>query len=143
MNCISYSSPACSLPEMEPGVLRWKRVQAPVEPLDGFRVLIDRLWPRGIRKTAPSLDAWWKDIAPSPDLRKWFGHQPERFEEFRRHYRVELDARRDCLKPLRDQLDQGPVTLLIAARDRLHNHAIVLVEYVLAEWVCNKKNKHS
>jgi len=143
MKRASYSSPPCSLPEIEPGVLKWKRVQDPAEPCDGFRVLIDRLWPRGIRKADLPLEAWWKDIAPSPDLRKWFGHRPERFEEFRRRYHAELGTRPECLQPLRDQLDQGPVTLLTATRNRLHNHAVVLVEYVSALPFCQKKNKPS
>ena len=98
---------------------------------DGSRLmLIDRLWPRGVRKTALRHDAWLKDVAPSPELRRWFDHDPARWAEFRRRYRHELRGNRDALTPLLDAAAAGDLTLLFAARDADHNHAIVLKEYL-------------
>ena len=98
---------------------------------DGSRsVLIDRLWPRGVQKSALRHDAWLKDVAPSPDLRRWFNHDPAKWAEFRRRYRHELRVDRDALTPLLDAAAAGDLTLLFAARDADHNHAIVLKEYL-------------
>jgi uncharacterized protein YeaO (DUF488 family) len=93
--------------------------------------LVDRLWPRGVRKEALDIDGWLKDVAPSTELRRWFGHDPERWEEFRERYRAELDARPDSAQPLLDALDDGPVMLLYDAKDTDHNQAIVLREWLL------------
>lgn len=90
---------------------------------------MDRLWPRGVGKDAARLTVWLKEIAPSSALRTWFGHEPDRWEEFRRRYRLELDANKS-VKELRDLLAQGPVTLLYGAHDEIHNQAVVLAEYV-------------
>ncbi len=100
-------------------------------PGPGRVVLVDRVWPRGIAKASLDYDDWLRDVAPSPELRKWFGHDPNRWEEFRRRYRAELDARPEALRPLLDAADQGPVTLLYAARDAEHNHARVLRDYLI------------
>jgi uncharacterized protein YeaO (DUF488 family) len=108
-----------------------KRVYAPVAPEDGFRVLVDRLWPRGLAKEAAAIDVWLKEIAPSAELRKWFAHAPERWAEFRVRYRAELGApeRSAALERLRDlERRTGMVTLLFAARDEAHNHAVELLE---------------
>ena len=124
-----FASPACAMPEIETGphALGWKRLYAPVSPDDGLRVFIDRLWPRGMRKDELPADAWWKDLAPSAELRKWFGHAPERWDEFRRRYAAELAARPQALEGLRDALGKGPVTILTAAKNPCCNHAAALV----------------
>lgn len=106
--------------------VRLKRTYEPSEPSDGLRVLVDRLWPRGLRKDEARVDLWLKEIAPSAELRRWFGHDPARWEAFQRKYREELRNRVELLQTLRDALHRGPVTLLFAARDREHNDAIVL-----------------
>ncbi|MET4898319.1 DUF488 domain-containing protein [Sphingomonadaceae bacterium jetA1] len=112
------------------GEARIKRVyEAPV-PGDGQRVLVDRLWPRGLRRDDARLDAWLKEIAPSTGLRTWFGHDPDRWDAFRQHYRCELDANVAAVAELRAFLSRGDVTLLYAARDTQHNHARVLADYM-------------
>lgn len=93
------------------------------------RVLIDRLWPRGIRKSDLADAIWLKDVAPSPQLRKWFGHRPERWDEFRSRYRRELQSN-PALDALRELVASGPVTLLYGARDEAHNQAVVLAEFL-------------
>ena len=105
-----------------------KRVYDPAEPGDGYRVLIDRMWPRGVSRERAQLDEWARELAPSSELRKWFHHDPERFDEFRSRYREELRERRPLLEELRRRARDGPVTLLYAARDREHNDAVVLEE---------------
>lgn len=106
--------------------VRLKRTYEPAEPSDGLRVLVDRLWPRGLRKDEAQVDLWLKEIAPSAELRRWFGHDPARWEPFQRKYREELRDRAELLRTLQDALHRGPVTLLFAARDREHNDAVVL-----------------
>lgn len=110
--------------------IRIKRVYEPPQATDGARVLVDRLWPRGLRKGAAVLTAWHKDAAPSPPLRRWFGHDPARWQAFRARYRAELDANAEALAPLRELARAGPLTLLYGARDDAHNHAVVLTEYL-------------
>jgi len=105
-----------------------KRVYDAAEPGDGYRVLIDRMWPRGVSRERARLDEWARELAPSSELRKWFHHDPERFDEFRSRYREELRERRPLLEELRRRARDGPVTLLYAARDREHNDAVVLEE---------------
>lgn len=108
-----------------------KRVYAPVGSDDGFRVLIDRLWPRGESKDRAHLDLWLKDVAPSTELRRWFGHDPQRFEEFARRYRAELDANPGAVAELRSLVETHPrVTLLFSAHDDAHNNAVVLAQYL-------------
>lgn len=108
--------------------LRLKRVYEPAASRDGVRVLVDRLWPRGLTKKKAAVDHWMKDVAPSPDLRKWFGHDPDRWSEFKRRYRSELRQHKDLLDELRKMTRQGTVTLLYGARDEEHNDAVVLRE---------------
>lgn len=98
---------------------------------DGRRILVDRLWPRGVSKAAAAIDEWMKDIAPSTMLRKWFGHDPSRWREFRQRYASEIRARPDQLKKLRRLARQGPVTLVYSARDESHNDAVVLRQILL------------
>jgi uncharacterized protein YeaO (DUF488 family) len=107
-----------------------KRVYEPAADSDGQRVLVDRLWPRGIKKDDARLDLWLKHIAPSDELRKWFGHDPERWVEFQKRYREELKGKGDAVEELRDLLAKGKVTLLFGAHDEKHNNAVVLAEYL-------------
>jgi uncharacterized protein YeaO (DUF488 family) len=95
---------------------------------DGYRVLIDRLWPRGVSKGAARLDEWARELAPSTELRRWFGHDPERFEESRVRYEAELASQREKLDELRRRARKGTVTLVYAARDTEHNDAVVLAD---------------
>ena len=111
------------------GVLRIKRVYDPPSAEDGYRVLVDRLWPRGMTKEAAHLDLWAKDLAPSPALRKEFNHQPERFAEFRHHYLSEL-ARNPAAAAFRAELERPKVTLLYGAHDPVNNHAVVLKAFL-------------
>lgn len=111
--------------------IRIKRIYEPGADDDGFRALVDRLWPRGIKKEEIHIDAWIKDVAPSGDLRKWFSHDPVRWPEFQRKYRQELDDHGDVLAPLIDACSRGRVTLLYAAKDEAHNDAVVLRDYLL------------
>ena len=104
--------------------VRTKRVYEPPAKNDGYRVLVDRVWPRGLSRERAALDEWARELAPSAELRKWFGHKPERFDEFRRRYREELRAHQDELDALRKR--KGAVTLLFGARDSEHNNAVVL-----------------
>jgi uncharacterized protein YeaO (DUF488 family) len=110
--------------------VRIKRAYEPADPGDGYRVLIDRLWPRGVSRERAHLDEWARELAPSTKLRKWFGHDPERFPEFRKRYRDELRDHADELDTLRERATQGPVTLVYAARDEKYNDAVVLAELV-------------
>ena len=107
-----------------------KRVYEPPSPGDGQRVLVDRLWPRGVSKEAAKVDIWLRDIAPSEELRRWYGHVPERWEEFKRRYHRELDRNPEAVARLREMLEDGPVTILFGARDERRNQAIALKEYL-------------
>lgn len=109
-------------------MIKIKRVYAPPEPADGTRILADRLWPRGMTKEAARIDEWCKEIAPSSELRQWFGHDPAKWAEFRGRYRQELAAQVEQLARLRQLGQQGTVTLLFAARDAVHNHTVLLQE---------------
>jgi uncharacterized protein YeaO (DUF488 family) len=110
--------------------VRTKRIYDPAEPGDGYRILVDRVWPRGVSREAANLDEWAKDLAPSTELRKWFGHDPARFGEFRTRYRAELRERGDEIERLRALARSRSLTILYAARDRDHNNAVVLAELV-------------
>jgi len=107
-----------------------KRAYADPAPKDGLRVLIDRLWPRGVSKKEAAIDLWLKEIAPSNALRKSFGHDPSRWEDFRKSYFTELDERPDLVEILREKIAAGPVTLVFAARDEQRNNAVALKEYL-------------
>jgi uncharacterized protein YeaO (DUF488 family) len=102
------------------------------EASPGTTFLVERLWPRGVRREDLRLDGWCKDAAPSTDLRKWFGHDPAKWEEFRRRYTSELDANPAGWRPLANAAADGTLTLLYSSRDREHNNAVVLREYLLA-----------
>jgi uncharacterized protein YeaO (DUF488 family) len=111
--------------------IKLKRAYERPLPEDGTRILIDRLWPRGVSKAAAAIDQWIKEIAPSTALRKWFGHDPDRWQEFRRRYAAEVRERPDELRDLRRQASQRPVTLVYSAHDEAHNDAVVLREILL------------
>lgn len=113
--------------------IRLKRIYAPAAPEDGTRVLVDRLWPRGIRKADAAIDRWDKEVAPSPALRTWFAHDPARWEEFRRRYGAELAERPAEVSELLALARAGPVTLLYGARDLEHNHALVLRDLLVQD----------
>ena len=106
--------------------IRLKRAYENVDSADGARVLVDRLWPRGVSKDDASLNQWMKEIAPTTELRKWFGHDPARWEEFRSRYGKELHQNADLLTQLRSLARQGPLTLVYSAHDEIHNDAVVL-----------------
>jgi uncharacterized protein YeaO (DUF488 family) len=108
--------------------IRLKRAYEPAAPGDGYRVLIDRLWPRGVSRRQARLDGWEKELAPSTELRQWFGHKPGRFEEFRRRYVEELRGQRRRLTALRRSAREGTLTLVYGAKDAEHNDAVVLAE---------------
>ena len=108
--------------------VRLKRAYEPATPADGYRLLIDRLWPRGVSRERAKLDAWEKDLAPSTELRQWFGHNPSRFEEFRRRYIEELGDQRVRLTALRRRAREGTLTLVFSAHDTEHNDAVVLAQ---------------
>jgi uncharacterized protein YeaO (DUF488 family) len=110
--------------------IRTKRVYDPPDAEDGARVLVDRLWPRGVRKEAATLTLWLQDIAPSTELRQWFGHDPARWPEFVRRYHSELAANPVAVIRLGDLAKAGRVTLLYGARDAAHNHALALANYL-------------
>jgi uncharacterized protein YeaO (DUF488 family) len=105
-----------------------KRVYDAPATSDGYRVLIDRLWPRGVTKDRAHLDEWARELAPSTELRRWFGHDPSRFEEFRRRYTNELAAQGDKLRELRSRARTGTLTVVYSARDTQHNDAVVIAE---------------
>jgi uncharacterized protein YeaO (DUF488 family) len=108
--------------------VRLKRVYEPAGPADGYRVLIDRLWPRGVSREKAELDAWEQKLAPGTELRQWFGHDPQRFGEFRRRYIDQLRGERPRLAALRRRAREGTLTLVYSAHDVEHNGAVVLAE---------------
>lgn len=110
--------------------LQIKRAYDAPEKTDGIRILVDRLWPRGLSRDRADVDLWLKDIAPSAELRRWFAHQPERWPEFRRRYFTELDRHPEIVAGLRAALGKGTVTLLYAAKDTQYNNAQALLEYL-------------
>lgn len=111
-------------------MLETKRVYEPESPKDGTRILVERLWPRGIRKAALHLDGWNKDVAPSTELRKWFSHDPEKWPEFRQRYFKELEQHPEAWEPLVRESARGHLTLLYSSHDSEHNNAVALAEFV-------------
>ncbi len=109
-------------------MIRIKRVYEQPDKHDGRRILVDRLWPRGLTKEKASVDLWLKDIAPSTELRKWFGHDPGRWGEFKERYLAELKVNSEQIRMLKQELDKGVVTLVYAAKDEEHNEAVVIQE---------------
>jgi uncharacterized protein YeaO (DUF488 family) len=111
-------------------MIRVKRVYESPELRDGARFLVERLWPRGVKKTSLQMDAWLKDVAPSEELRRWFGHDPAKWDEFQIRYRRELDTKPHALQPIIEASLRGDVTLLYSARDTEHNNAVALKNYI-------------
>jgi uncharacterized protein YeaO (DUF488 family) len=111
-------------------MIRVRRVYDPPEPGDGARFLVERLWPRGMKKAELPMDGWLKEAAPSAALRRWFSHDPAKWDEFRRRYFAELEGKGEDLQPLREAARHGSVTLLYSARDTEHNNAVALKEYL-------------
>ena len=112
--------------------IRLKRVYEPAGPEDGNRILVERLWPRGVRKATLRMDKWAREVAPTTELRRWFGHDPAKWEEFQRRYRSELDAEPEAWAPLLEAARNGTVTLLFSSHDAEHNNAVVLKGYLEA-----------
>ncbi len=111
-------------------MIRLKRVYDPPDPGDGRRFLVERFWPRGMKKERLSLDAWVRDVAPSDALRRWFAHDPKKWEEFQRRYFAELDRKPEAWRPLLEAARQGTITLLYSARHLEHNNAVALRAYL-------------
>lgn len=107
-----------------------KRAYDTAFPDDGTRVLVDRFWPRGVSKEDAALDDWLKEVAPSDELRKWFDHDPEKWDEFCRRYYQELDEKDEAIESLRKEAEDGTLTLVYAAKDREHNNAVALKHYL-------------
>ena len=122
--------------------VRLKRAYEPADRKDGKRILVDRLWPRGVSKAEAAIDEWLKDLAPSTELRKWFGHDPDRWDEFRRRYAKEIHLHPELLAHLRERAREGPVTLVYSAHDERHNDAIVLRDILLGHRVKSEENDH-
>ena len=118
---------------IDPAHLQLKRAYAAASPEDGTRILVDRLWPRGVSKDRAALDDWMKEIAPSTALREWFGHDPARWVEFQSRYRAELQDHQPALDQIRALAQKGVVTLVYGARDQVHNDAVVLREVLLGD----------
>ena len=123
--------------------IKLKRAYVSAGSGDGTRILIDRLWPRGVKKADAAIDLWAKDIAPSTALRRWFGHDPARWQDFRRRYSDEIHRRRDRLDELRTLARKGRITLVFAAHDEIHNDAIVLRDILLGRSAVGKSRPMS
>ena len=108
--------------------IKIKRVYEQPDEDDGRRILVDRLWPRGLTKEKASVDLWLKDIAPSTELRKWFGHDPNKWEDFKERYLIELKENTEQIRLLKQEIEKGVVTLVYGAKDAEHNEALVLQE---------------
>ena len=116
-----------------PERIKIKRVYEAPEDLDGTRVLVDRLWPRGLSKDKAKIDLWMKDIAPSTGLRTWFGHDPEKWVEFQKRYRDELRSKKEMVALLKEEAAKGSITLVYGARDEKHNQAVVLLSVLISK----------
>ena len=114
-------------------MIKLKRAYDSASSDDGIRFLVERLWPRGVKKTALGLDAWLKDVAPSTRLRQWFSHDPAKWAEFQRRYRRELDAKREALEPILKAARRGRVTLVYSSHDAEHNNAVALKAYLAVQ----------
>ncbi len=111
-------------------MIKLKRVYENPAQEDGVRILVERLWPRGLAKKHASIDMWLKDIAPSPELRKWFSHDPEKWKSFCEQYKKELDQNKDMINMLKEKVKEGTVTFVYAAKDEEHNSAVVLKMFI-------------
>ena len=121
-------------------MIKLKRVYESTDSSDGTRFLVERLWPRGVKKNSLHIETWLKDVAPSTALREWFKHDPKKWEQFQRRYRRELDAHPEALRPIVEAAEPGNVTLVYSSHDAEHNNAVVLKDYVEAK--LHKKSSH-
>lgn len=121
--------------------LKVKRIYEAPDPGDGTRVFVDRLWARGLTKEKAALDLWLKDAGPTTELRKWFAHDPAKWEEFQKRYRAELEENHEVIARLREEMRKGPVTLLYGARDQEHNEAIILRDFLIEHPARGKAGK--
>ncbi len=115
------------------GTLAIKRIYDQPEQRDGIRVLVDRLWPRGVSKERARVDLWLKDLGPSTELRRWFGHESSRFAEFKKRYIAEMEDNKELVAQIRAILAESNVTLLFGARDSEHNNALVIRDYIVSQ----------
>ena len=122
-------------------MIKIKRAYVAPEKDDGTRILVDRLWPRGLTKKKAKIDLWLKDLAPSTELRKWFGHDPEKWKEFQARYAGELKSKKAQLEILKQKAAEGPVTLIYGAKDELHNEAVLLQRKLLAKRVAGSRSR--
>lgn len=111
-------------------MLKIKRVYEPVEKADGYRILVDRLWPRGVSKEKAHVDLWFKEIGPSDNLRKWFAHDPSKWSEFKKKYFAELSEKQNLVESLKNKMREGDVTLIYAAKDERFNNSLALQDYL-------------
>ena len=111
-------------------MIKVKRIYDGADNGDGIRILVDRVWPRGMTREAAAIDRWMKEIAPSSELRKWFGHDPAKWDVFRARYARELDGQAESVRLLKEMSRKGTVTLLFGAKDTVHNNAVALKEYL-------------
>lgn len=114
-------------------MIQLKRAYGPASKEDGRRFLVERLWPRGVKKESLAVEAWLKDVAPSAQLRQWFSHDPEKWEEFQRRYRAELEKHPEVCDPILEAARRGTVTLVYSSHDQEHNNAVALREYLEAK----------
>ena len=124
-------------------MVKLKRAYEPAGRGDGTRFLVERLWPRGVKKDTLGLDAWLKDVAPSTELRQWFGHDPAKWSEFQRRYRAELNANAGSLEPILKAARRGRVTLVYSSHDQEHNNAVVLKAYVESRLGGHRRTKQA
>jgi len=122
-------------------MIKIKRAYVAPERDDGTRILVDRLWPRGLTKRKAKIDLWLKDLAPSTELRKWFGHDPEKWKQFQSRYAGELKSKKAQLEILKQKAAEGPVTLIYGAKDELHNEAVVLQRKLPAKRVAGSRSR--
>ena len=112
-------------------MIKIKRAYEPADAADGYRILIDRLWPRGVSKERADIDLWFKDVSPSNELRKWFGHDPDKWDEFQKRYSQELSEKQELIKQFETLVNEHKVvTLVYSAKDELHNDAVFLQKYL-------------
>lgn len=124
-------------------MIKLKRAYEPASRGDGTRFLVERLWPRGVKKDDLPLNAWLKNVAPSTKLRQWFGHDPEKWSEFQRRYRAELDRNAEALEPILKAAQRGQITLVYSSHDQEHNNAVVLKAYVEGHLATSKNTQQA
>jgi uncharacterized protein YeaO (DUF488 family) len=130
---VGNSFPTTQASRRQPSALKIKRVYEEAGREDGFRILVDRLWPRGLAKERAAVDLWLKEIAPSDDLRKWYGHEPEKWPGFKKRYFSELRGHRELVETIMTKARKGPLTLLFGSKEERYNNAVALKEFIEGE----------